>query len=207
MNAFEWLAVVIVVLSLVYVSFVLTLWEWFILLRKGQAVTLIPERHGRKWPLWAQVGVVLLGLLICIPFLYYLWIPLLAISPALRWILEILGFVIYLAGLSVVLWARRALGQNWGITSSLQVKLKDDHQLIQAGPYTYVRHPMYFGWWLAMIGLVLLYPVWAVLLMLIFSLISFFNRARLEETALSERFGQAWAEYRKHSHFILPFLY
>jgi protein-S-isoprenylcysteine O-methyltransferase Ste14 len=43
--------------------------------------------------------------------------------------------------------------------ASQLVKLFDDHQLIQSGPYAYVRHPMYFGWWVAMFGLTLLYPV------------------------------------------------
>ncbi len=203
----EWLAAAVVVLSLIYVSFVLTLGDWFAALRKGEAVTLIPESHGRQWPVWLQAAVVVLALLVCIPFFYYLWIPLLAVPAPARWILETIGFVVYLAGLAFVLWARRTLGKNWGISTSLQVKLTAGHQLIQSGPYAWVRHPMYFGWWVAMAGLTLLYPVWAVFLMWIFSIVSFAGRARREETALAERFGQAWVEYKKHTRYLIPLLY
>jgi len=47
--------------------------------------------------------------------------------------------------------------------------------------------PMYFGWWVALLGLNLLYPVWALFLMFIFSAISFLGRARREEAALAGR--------------------
>lgn len=207
MNAFEWIAAAIVILSLIYVSFILTLRDWLVALRKGQAVTLIPERHGRKWPLWTQIAVVLFGLIICIPFFYYLWIPLFSISPILKQTLGVIGLVLYLAGIIFILWARRMLGRNWGLSTSTQVKLMDDHQLIQSGPYAFVRHPMYFGWWVALLGLTLLYPVWAIFLMLIFSVISFSNRARREEAALAERFGDEWTRYKTQTKFLIPLIY
>jgi protein-S-isoprenylcysteine O-methyltransferase Ste14 len=207
MDAFDWIAAVIVVTSLIYVSFVLTAAEWVAALRKGQAVTLLPEREGRKWPLWTQIALMILGLALCVPLFYFGWIPLSHISSGAARILAVLGLVIYLAGSAFMLWARRALGRNWGISTSRQVKLLDEHQLIQTGPYAYVRHPMYFGWWSAMFGLTLLYPVWAVFLLFVFSLIAFPGRACREEAALAERFGEAWAAYRAHTKFLVPFLY
>jgi len=207
MNIFNWIAAAIVIISVIYLSFVLTLAEWFSALRKGQAVTLLPERKGQKRPLWVQVGMILLGVVICIPFFYYLWIPLVVFPASMAWILAISGLIIYIAGVAFVLWARHMLGKYWGISTSQQVKLLDDHQLIQNGPYGFVRHPMYSGWWAAMLGLTLLYPVWAVFLMFLFSVISFFGRARREEAALAERFGEAWVKYKKRTKFIIPFLY
>jgi len=129
------------------------------------------------------------------------------LSPDTKRGLAVIGLFIYLAGITFLLWARRALGRNWGISTSLQVKLLDDHQLIQSGPYALVRHPMYFGWWVALLGLTLLYPVLAVLLMLIFSIISFLGRARREEATLAERFGDVWFEYKQHTKFLVPFIY
>jgi protein-S-isoprenylcysteine O-methyltransferase Ste14 len=55
--------------------------------------------------------------------------------------------------------------------------------------------------------LTLLYPVWAVLLMFISCLIAFFGRACREEAALSERFGEQWGEYKRHTKFLIPFIY
>jgi len=207
MSVFNWIAAVIVIVILVYVSFVLTLADWFAALRRGEAVALLPERRGRAWPLWTQVAIVLLGLALAAVMAWFLWIPVLPLPPAAAFPLDVLGLVLYLAGCAFVLWARRTLGKMWGISTSLQVRLHADHQLVQDGPYAFVRHPMYFGWWVAMLGLLLLYPVWMVLLMLVFSVISFTGRARREEAALAERFGAAWSKYKKRTNFLIPFVY
>ena len=207
MKAFQIIADVIVILSLIYVSFVLTLADWLSALRKGQAVSLLPERSGRTYPFWAQVGLVVLGLAIFAAMAYFLWIPLFSISIRITFLLDVLGLILYAAGCLFMLWARRTLGKMWGISTSQQVKLYDDHQIIQSGPYAFVRNPMYFGWWVAMFGLILLYPVWMVLLMFLFSLVAFIGRAHREEAALVGRFGEAWSEYKKRTKFLVPFIY
>ena len=207
MSTFDWIVAVIVSVSLVYVSFVLTLWDWLSALRKGQAVTLLPERSGRKWPFWTQVAIVLLGLVLCVPLFYYGWVPLLVLPASAARILAILGLLLYSAGTAFMLWARRTLGKYWGLSTSQNVKLLDEHELIQGGPFAYVRHPMYFGWWLAMLGLTLVYPVWAVFLLFLFSLISFSGRARREDAALGQRFGARWAEYKQRTKMLIPFIY
>ena len=207
MSTFDWIMAGIVVVSLIYISFVLTLTDWFRGLRKGQAVSLLPERKGRKYPFWMQALIILFGILLCVPLFYYGWVPLFSVPPLSARILDVLGLVIYLAGLAFTLWARQTLGKFWGISTGRNVKLFDDHQLIQDGPYAFVRHPMYFGWWVAMLGLTLIYPVWAVFLLFLFSLISFVGRAHREEAALAERFGDTWTHYRKKTKFIVPLIY
>lgn len=207
MTLLDWIIAAIVILTLIYLSFVLTLAEWLAALRKGQAVTLLPERKGGAWPLWTQIAMVLLGLLLCVPLFYFLWIPLFKLSASTAHILDIVGLVIYLAGCAFVLWARRTLGKMWGLSTSRNVKLLDDHQIIQSGPYAFVRNPMYFGWWAAMFGLLLVYPTWVVLLFLAFSVIAFIGRAHREDAALAERFGEAWTEYKKRTKFLIPFIY
>ena len=207
MKTFEIIASVIVIVSLIYVSFILTLADWLAALRKGQAVSLLPERNGRKFPFWAQVGLVILGLVICAGMFYFLWIPLFSLSLKTSFLLDVIGLSLYLAGCVFMLWARRTLGKMWGISTSQQVKLHDNHQIIQSGPYAFVRNPMYFGWWVAMFGLVLLYPVWMVLLMFLSLMMAFIGRARREDRALAERFGEAWTEYKKRTKFLIPFIY
>ena len=207
MALFDWIIAAIILLVLFYLSFVLTLADWLSALRKGQAVTLLPQRKGGTWPLWTQIAMVILGLALCVPLFYFLWIPLIKIPVSLGQVLDILGLVVYLSGCAFVLWARRTLGKMWGLSTSRNVKLHADHQLIQDGPYDCVRNPMYFGWWVAMLGLLLVYPTWVVLLFLVFSVVSFAGRARREDKALAERFGEAWAEYRRRTKFIIPFIY
>jgi len=206
-GTFDLIAAAIVIVSFVYVTFVLTLADWFSALRRGEAVALLPKRRGRRWPVWTQAAMVLVALAACVPLFYLGWVPLAAMPPSVESVLAVLGLLLYLGGLALTLWARRTLGENWGISTSLEVKLRKEHQLVQTGPYAQVRHPMYLGWWIAMVGLTLLYPVWAVFLMLVFSLISFSLRARREEAALAERFGPAWAAYKSRTKFLIPFLY
>lgn len=207
MSGLDWIIAGFVLITLVYVSFALTLRDWLRGLARGEAVTLLPERRGRKWPLWTQVLMIVFGLALCVPFFYYLWIPLFAVGGSVATALKLVGVFLYTVGLAVILWARRNLGRNWGISTSRNVKLLDDHQLVQTGPYARVRHPMYSGWWLSMLGLDLIYPVWAVFLMLLFSLISFSNRARREEQALSARFGQTWMEYQGRTWRLIPWIF
>lgn len=207
MTVFDWIVAGTVVVSLIYVSFVLTAAEWLAAVRKGQAVTLLPERKGGNWPLWTQVALLILGLALCVPLFYYGWAPLVKLSTNTARVLDVLGLVIYLAGLAFTLWARRTLGKYWGLSTSQNVKLLDDHQIIQSGPYAFVRHPMYFGAWTFMFGLLLLYPTWMILILLVSMLASFSGRARREEIALAERFGDAWIDYKKRTKLIIPFIY
>jgi protein-S-isoprenylcysteine O-methyltransferase Ste14 len=207
MSTFDWIAACIVIISLLYLTFVLTVPEWMAALRKGQAVSLLPERKGGKRPVWIQVAILILGLLLCVPLFYYGWVRLVQLAPATKQITSVLGLVIYMLGMSFLFWARRTLGKNWGISTSLQAKLHDDHELIQSGPYALVRHPIYFGAWVFMLGLLLLYPMWVILILAISMVASFSMRAQREETVLEERFGNAWVEYRKRTKRIIPFIY
>src|SRR5687767_2194317 len=139
MPLFDWITAAIVIAGLIYLVFVLTVREWFIALRKGQAVSLMPERSA-----WANLLVMLLALAVFVPFFIFGWIPLFPLPAAAALMLDVIGLVLYLAGMSFLLWARHTLGRMWGITTARQVKLRDDHLLIQRGPYAFVRHPLYF---------------------------------------------------------------
>lgn len=206
-SVFNWAAAGIVVITMVYLSVALTLRDWLAGLRRGEAVTLLPQRRGRQWPVWTQAAIMIAGLAVAVPFFYILWIPLAEIPNSMANIIAIVGLALYCLGMTVVLAARRTLGRYWGISTSAQAKLLKEHRLIQAGPYAYVRHPIYAGAWLLFLGLMLLYPVWAMLLMFLFSMISFANRARREEAVLSERFGPEWAEYKSRTRFMIPFIW
>src|SRR5262249_41207275 len=58
------------------------------------------------------------------------------------------GFSITIAGCAFAVWARALLGGNWSAT----VTLKQDHELVRRGPYAVVRHPVYSGLLLGMLG-------------------------------------------------------
>ena len=111
-----------------------------------------------------------------------------------------LGTALAAAGVALVLWAFLYLRGR--ITGSIEPKL---HSLVQEGPYRFVRHPVYLGWTVALIGVAVVLRSWAGLLSVaLLYLPSAIWRAKLEEEALTRRFGRAWEDYRKHTGFLLP---
>src|ERR1700675_3215168 len=58
------------------------------------------------------------------------------------------GLITTVAGVALAIWARLQLGRNWSGT----VTVKQDHELIRTGPYAMVRHPIYAGTLLAILG-------------------------------------------------------
>jgi protein-S-isoprenylcysteine O-methyltransferase Ste14 len=127
---------------------------------------------------------------------YILWRPIPLDLPApVRTIALILGAILYFPGLMLVLWGRLALGKFYNVSSSLGAQLYADHQLVTAGPFSRVRHPMYLGLILAALGGLLLYLTWTTFFLAIVSP-GLILRARREETALQAEFGERWAAYR-----------
>jgi protein-S-isoprenylcysteine O-methyltransferase Ste14 len=208
MDDFTWLVDATVILGVAYLSFAMALAGWFAGLRRGEAVTLLPERGSGPSKFWVQIAIALFSLVLCAALIYMLWIPLpLSLSGQFSANLRILGFVLFIAGTFLVLWARRTLGRMWGISTSRKVFLLPDHQLIMSGPYKVIRHPMYLGWWLAVLGMVLIYRTWVLVAVLIFSIVVFARRARLEEKVLSEKFGGDWEDYARSTKSLIPAIY
>jgi protein-S-isoprenylcysteine O-methyltransferase Ste14 len=198
----------VVIIGMFYLAFVMALAGWISSLRKGEAVTLLPERTEGASTARSQVGFVLLSLVISVLIIYLLWIPLpVSISGSVGRILKAVGVVLFLAGLSLTFWARRTLGAMWGISTSRQVKLLPNHRLIQSGPYAWVRHPMYLGWWVSVLGLLMIYRTWILLGIFCMSLVIFYRRARLEESVLAGKFGEEWKSYVARSKCLIPFIY
>lgn len=121
--------------------------------------------------------------------------------PDAEWIAWV-GLAACIGGVALAIWARRLLGRNWSAT----VQLKRDQELIQAGPYRWVRHPIYSGFLLLFAGTALIYGQWRGLLAVAIVFASFWRKLRLEERWLGEHFGPAYAAYRKRSKALIPWL-
>ena len=110
------------------------------------------------------------------------------------------GFFLTLAGLAIALWARIHLGQYW----SDKVVLRADHQLIQSGPYAYMRHPIYSGVLLGIGGTALLVGEWRGALAFALLLTNYAIKAKKEERVLSAQFGDQFREHLQRAGFLLP---
>ncbi len=125
----------------------------------------------------------------------------LVLRPAVNWTIEGLGVVLSVAALVLRRWAIRTLGIFW----SLHVELRADQQLLTAGPFRFVRHPVYLGMCLEVLGLGLILhaPITTGAVLLIF-IPTLAVRLKIEETALIEKFGKAYAAYRQTTPLLFP---
>lgn len=115
--------------------------------------------------------------------------------------LGVAGIALCTLGVGLALWARLSLGRNWGMPMSR----KENPELVTGGPYAYVRHPIYGGIILAMIGSALgQSPFWLAPLVLIGGYFVF--SARREERLMTEQFPQAYADYRRRTKMFIPFV-
>jgi protein-S-isoprenylcysteine O-methyltransferase Ste14 len=116
-------------------------------------------------------------------------------------IIQVLGGVFAFFGVALLEWVHRALGIHF----SPHLELRSDHQIVQDGPYRYVRHPMYTSGCMYLVGSGLLSGNWVVLLCPTLSfLLLLVLRLPDEERMLADFFGADWFSYRKKTGALLP---
>jgi protein-S-isoprenylcysteine O-methyltransferase Ste14 len=114
--------------------------------------------------------------------------------------LDYAGFVATLAGLGVATWARIHLGRNW----SDKVVIQAGHQLIRTGPYARLRHPIYSGVLLGVLGTAVVLGQWRGAIAFLLLLTNYAVKARKEDRILAESFGQQFQEHKQRAGFLLP---
>lgn len=116
--------------------------------------------------------------------------------------LGIAGVVLCALGIGVAIYGRFYLGSNWG----LPMTRKANPDLVTTGPYAFVRHPIYSGLLLAMIGSALAESVtWAIAL-LIFGPY-FVYSARVEEHTMADAFPEQYPAYQERTKMLVPFVF
>jgi protein-S-isoprenylcysteine O-methyltransferase len=110
------------------------------------------------------------------------------------------GIAITFAGIAFAVWARVYLGGNW----SSSVTLKVGHQLVRRGPYRWVRHPIYTGLTLAMLGTAIVRAQLRGVIAVVLVYIGFKIKSKIEEHVMTETFGAEYDDYRSQTGAIFP---
>jgi protein-S-isoprenylcysteine O-methyltransferase Ste14 len=111
------------------------------------------------------------------------------------------GALVTALGLLFTVWARVHLGRNW----SGVVTLKQDHELVETGPYALVRHPIYAGLLVAFVGSAAALGEWRGVLAVPIAWVALWRKLRFEERWMRERFGEQYDAYRQRVPALVPF--
>lgn len=114
------------------------------------------------------------------------------------------GVALELAGVAFAIWARLTLGRNW---SGLVMGVKEGHELVQTGPYAIVRHPIYAGILLVIVGTALTFGTLASYLGLVAAAAALAVRVHLEEELMSAQFREGHEAYRRRTKKLVPFVW
>jgi protein-S-isoprenylcysteine O-methyltransferase Ste14 len=116
---------------------------------------------------------------------------------------SLLSVALSFIGLAICIWARFVLGRNW----SSVVVVKKDHELIQSGPYRFVRHPIYTGMIMMFLANVLLSGRMGSLFGLICFVASFYLKLLREEKMMMAEFPNQYPNYCRRVRRLIPFIH
>jgi protein-S-isoprenylcysteine O-methyltransferase Ste14 len=115
--------------------------------------------------------------------------------------LQVAGVALFACGLGVAVWARIYLGRNWG----MPMTQKREPELVTSGPYRFVRHPIYSGILLGLLGTALATNVYWLIAFGV-CLGYFAYSARVEEENLANTFPTGYPDYRTGTKMLIPFV-
>jgi protein-S-isoprenylcysteine O-methyltransferase Ste14 len=110
-------------------------------------------------------------------------------------LVKIIGLAVNIIGLIIWWSAKLTIGENWNAGyGKPQIK-----KLVTHGVYSRIRHPLYWGINLTLIGLCLLYPNILFLIISSLIIIYFFYRMRAEDKYLLEKLGMEYRNYKNQT--------
>jgi len=116
-------------------------------------------------------------------------------------ILAAIGAVLFACGIALAVWARRHLGRNWGMPMTQRA----EPELVTSGPYRFVRHPIYSGLLVAMLGTALVDNLLGLIVVAVL-VAYFYYCGTVEERNLTATFPNAYPEYASRTKMLIPFL-
>ena len=175
------------------------------LLRYHAGFSATSQDTGAEKPIVGPLILAIIGtatfFLESILYIFLGFLNRLPLSSSLRtaqMFLEPLGMLVMVVGYAIFVWSVLARGRyatSW--------QMPADHMLVDWGPYRYVRHPSYLGYFLMFVGFLLLSQSMLALISLI-AIPGYALITRREEEMLVTRFGERYLQYQKNVGRFLP---
>jgi protein-S-isoprenylcysteine O-methyltransferase Ste14 len=150
---------------------------------------------------------VVFPLLMAFPVLLLIFMSLDAVrfhwSPVPGW-LQVVGAVILLGSFYIFFLTFR---ENSYLSTVVRIQKDRGHTVISSGPYHYVRHPMYVGFVLFIVGTPLLLGAWYGVLAGLLFIVMLARRAVLEERTLRQQLN-GYADYMQQVKYrLIPYIW
>lgn len=161
---------------------------------KGNAVS--KDRNTLRWIWVVNLTAAALGVLLAfqLPSWRLPWWPAFYLA----------GVCLFVAGLFLRWYSIFFLGRFF----TVNVAIAADHQLINTGPYHYIRHPSYTGSMTMLLGFAIcMQNVASILMIVVPSVCVTLWRIRVEEEALLGAFGERYRAYMQTTKRLIPFVY
>ncbi|MHA1945482.1 MAG: isoprenylcysteine carboxylmethyltransferase family protein [Candidatus Hodarchaeales archaeon] len=116
--------------------------------------------------------------------------------------LRIIGVITGLFSIPLLIWTHKTLGKYYAPV----LELKEEHTLINEGPYTFVRHPMYSVFILFTLSMALITSNLFVMIFTLIVVIPFPFIARKEEKMLLNELGSEYQYYMERTGRFFPII-
>jgi len=153
------------------------------------------DSRSKWWVIGSVWGCVAIGM----------WVAFLFPSTAIRsgrTALFVLGLFLMVAGMALRWYSIQVLGTSF----TCEVSTRPGQEVIQTGPYRWIRHPSYTGGLITVLGVLVCCVNWASLPALLVALGGYAYRIRIEERALARDLGPAYEDYMRRTKRLIPFV-
>jgi protein-S-isoprenylcysteine O-methyltransferase Ste14 len=172
----------------------------------GLSTAVAKRTIGSRWIWWREIAVRLGFFALLLQALQIAVLRQALPNTGLYWpntslAMGLAGFLASAAGIGLAIFSRAHLGRSW----SLCAENKTIPELVTSGPYAVVRHPLYSGLLLALLGSAIAQSVLWLLPMVVYGPLFLLN-ARREEKFLLEQLPDRYRAYMKRTKMLLPFV-
>ncbi len=112
----------------------------------------------------------------------------------------VIGGVMVIAAIVFLVWAFTSLGK--ALTAN-PVPL-EDATLRTSGPFALVRHPIYSGLLLGLLGLTIIMGSWWTMAWWFISVLFFWGKSRWEDTLLRSKYDETWIAWSATTPALVP---
>jgi protein-S-isoprenylcysteine O-methyltransferase Ste14 len=116
----------------------------------------------------------------------------------------VFGIILITLGVGLRWYSIRVLGEYF----TRDVAVSADQQVVERGPYRYLRHPSYSGTFVTMLGVGLATGNWASVICLLACVFAgHYYRVKVEEGALLRTIGQPYVRYMERTKRFIPLVF